>query len=61
MYEIRILPRAEKFIKKLKERILLQKLKQAIEKIKANPYIGKPKKGDLSGIYGFDVFYHNTN
>ena len=26
-----------------------------------SPYIGKMRKGDLSTIYGFDVFYHKTN
>lgn len=61
MYKIRIMPKAEKFIRKVKEKLLLQKIKQALQKIQTNPYIGKTKKGDLSGIYGFDVFYHNIN
>ena len=41
MYEIRFLPKAEKYIKKLKEKVLLEKFKQAISKIQNNPYIGK--------------------
>lgn len=61
MYEIRFLPKAEKFIKKLKEKPLRQKVKTALEQIQTNPYIGEMKKGDLSNIYGFDVFYHNIN
>lgn len=61
VYEIRILPKANKYIKKLKEKILLKKLKEAILEIQKNPYIGEMKKGDLAGIYGFDVFYNNTN
>jgi mRNA-degrading endonuclease RelE of RelBE toxin-antitoxin system len=54
-------PRAEKFLKKLKEKPLKLKFKQAIEKIRENPYIGTAKKGDLSGVFGYDVFYNKTN
>ncbi len=61
MYQIRILPKAKKFIKKIKEKLLKEKLKKAIIKIQTNPYIGEAKKGDLNEIYGFDVFYHNIN
>ena len=61
MYQIRLLPKAVKYIKKIKEKVLIQKLKDAIIKIQTNPYIGEAKKGDLNGIYGFDVFYHNIN
>ncbi len=61
MYKIKFLPRAEKYIKKLKDKNLKEKLKMAIYKIEENPYIGKLKKGDLSTIYGFDVFYNKTN
>jgi len=53
--------RAEKYIKKLKEKNLKEKLKSAIYEIQKNPYIGKAKKGDLDNIYGFDVFYNKTN
>jgi len=35
--------------------------KKALQKISKNPYIGQPKRGDLSGIYGFDVKYQGTN
>lgn len=61
MYQIRFMPRAEKYIKKLKEKNLKEKIKNAIYEIQRNPYIGEMKKGDLSDIYGFDVFYHKTN
>jgi len=26
-----------------------------------NPQIGSPKKGDLSGIYGYDIYHNKTN
>lgn len=61
MYQVRFMPRAERYIKKLKERNLKEKIKNAIYEIQKDPYIGKMRKGDLSTIYGFDVFYHKTN
>lgn len=61
MHQIRFLPRAEKYIKKIKDKLLKEKIRLAILKIQENPYIGKAKKDDLTGIYGFDVFYNKTN
>lgn len=61
MYEIRFMPKAEKYIKKLKDKNLKELFKLAFIKISKNPYIGQAKKGDLSGIYGYDVFYNKTN
>lgn len=61
MYEIRFMPKAEKYIKKIKDKNLKELLKLAFERISQNPYIGQAKKGDLSGIYGYDVFYNRTN
>ena len=26
-----------------------------------DPYVGEEKKGDLSGCYGYDVYYKGTN
>ena len=61
MYEIKFLPRAEKEIKKIKDKKLKGKIKDAWIKLSENPYIGQAKKGDLSGIYGYDVYYNKTN
>lgn len=61
MYQIRIMPKAEKFIKKQKEKNLKEKIKNAFLEIQKNPYIGEKKIGDLAGIYGFDLFYNKTN
>ena len=61
MYEIKFLPRAEKEIKKITDKVLKGKIKDALIKISENPYIGQAKKGDLSGIYGYDVYYNKTN
>lgn len=38
------MPRAEKYIKKLKEKDLKEKIKNAIYEIQKNPHIGKLKK-----------------
>ena len=61
MYEVVFLPKAEKELKKMKDKNLKEKFRQAIIKISENPYIGEPKKGDLSGIFWYDVFYNKTN
>lgn len=61
MYEVVFLPKAEKELKKIKDKNLKEKFRQALIKISENPYIGEPKKGDLSGIFGYDVFYNKTN
>ena len=61
MYEVVFLPKAEKELKKIKDKNLKEKFRQAIIRISENPYIGEPKKGDLSGIFGYDVFYNKTN
>lgn len=44
MYEVHFSTKAEKYIKKLKDKKLKQELKSAILKIAENPYIGQAKK-----------------
>ena len=61
MYEILFSPQAERFFKKLKEKPLKKAYKTALLKLSENPYIGQPKRGDLAGIYGFDVKYKGIN
>ena len=39
----------------------LSAFKEAIDKIKVDPYIGKQKAGDLQGVYGYDVKYAGVN
>ena len=52
MYELRYLPGAERFFKKLKEKGLKDAFRNALEAIAQDPYTGESKTGDLSGIYG---------
>lgn len=61
MYQLIFLPPSEKYFKKLKEKNLKQKYKNALEEIRKNPYIGEEKYGDLAGIYGYDIYYNKTN
>ena len=61
MYEIRFLPQAEKYFRKIKEKPLLRAYREALGEIADNPYAGDAKKGDLAGLYGWDVYYARTN
>ena len=62
MYEIRYMPQAEKYFKKLKEKQLKAAYREALIEISADPYnAGERKSGDLSGIYCRNVYYNKTN
>jgi mRNA interferase RelE/StbE len=61
MYEISYSKPAERYLKKIKDKYLLAAFKEAIDKLKLDPYIGTQKIGDLRGIYGYDIKYVGTN
>ena len=61
MAEVRFLPPAAKFLKKLKDKKSKTLYREAIDKIRENHAIGEAKSGDLSGVYGYDIFYNKTN
>ena len=61
MYELLFSSAAERFFKKIKEKPLKKAYKEALIEISKSPYNGNPKRGDLSGIYGFDVRYNGIN
>ena len=61
MVELRILPPAAKFLKKIKDKKLKTLYQEAIDKILEDHTIGDAKKGDLSGMYGYDIYYNKTN
>ena len=54
-------PAIEKYFKKLKNKKLKEKYKNAIDLITKDYRIGNLKTGDLSGIYSYDIFYNRTN
>ena len=61
MTEVRFLPPAAKFIKKLKDKKLKNLYQAAVDKIREDYTVGEAKTGDLSGIYGYDIYYNKTN
>lgn len=61
MAELRILPPAAKFLKKIKDKKLKTLYQEAVDKILEDHTIGDAKKGNLSGVYGYDIYYNKTN
>ena len=61
MLPVRFDPPAAKFIKKLKDKKLKKLYQEAIDKIREDYTISERKTGDLSGFYGYDIFYNKTN
>ncbi len=55
MAEVRFLPPAAKYLKKLKDKRLKELYKVAIDAICKDYTIGEPKTGDLAGLYGYDT------
>ena len=61
MYDIEYARPAEKYLKKIKDKLLLASFKTAFDEIQKDPYIGTQKVGDLRGIYGYDVKHGGIN
>lgn len=61
MTEVRFAPPAAKYLKKLKDKKLKTLYREAIDKIAEDASVGEAKKGDLTGYYGYDIFYNKTN
>lgn len=61
MTEIRFLPPAQRYFKKLKDKTLKNLYRQALERIREDHTVGTAKTGDLSGLYGYDIYYNKTN
>ena len=59
MSEVKFLPPAAKFIKKIKDRKLKELYKNAIHEIAGDYTVGEQKTGDLSGVWGYDIYYVN--
>ena len=56
-----MLPQAAKYIKKIKDKKLKFRFQKAIDEILADYMAGEVKSGDLSGVFGYDIYYNNTN
>lgn len=61
MHEVQFTSAAERYFGKLREKGLRDAYRVALMRIAENPYIGQAKRGDLAGIYGYDVRYANSN
>lgn len=61
MLQVRFLPPAAKFIKKLKDKKLKELYKKAIDEICEDYTVGEEKTGGLSGVFGYDIYYNKTN
>lgn len=61
MTEVKFLPLAAKFLKKLKDKKLKALYQEAIDKICEDHLAGELKTGDLAGVYGYDIYYNKTN
>lgn len=61
-YDLIISTATKKFIKKIKDKDLKEKIKSAFKEIQLDPfYAGEPKKGDLAGVYGYDIKHNKTS
>lgn len=60
MYVILFSTQAEKYFKKLTEKPLKEAFRKSLLRLSENPYIGQLKRGDLSGIYGYDFKYRGN-
>ncbi len=61
MTEVRFLPSAMKYIKKIKDKKLKSLYQEAIDKICVDHTIGDAKTGDLTGIFSYNIYYNKTN
>jgi mRNA interferase RelE/StbE len=61
MYEIEFAAAAQKYLKKLNDKKLKNVFYETFHKIKANPYAGVQKSGDLADVYGFDFYCNRMN
>lgn len=61
MTEVKFLPPAAKFLKKLKDKKLKALYQEAIDKICEDHLASELKTGDLAGVYGYDIYYNKTN
>ena len=58
---LRILPPAAKYLKKLKDKKLKKLYQDAIDAILDKPFIAEEKTGDLRGVRSYDIYYTKIN
>lgn len=61
MLDYKLSPKVERYFKKLKDKALKKRYHDAIIDIRTDPSIGTPKKGNLRGILGYDIYHNDIN
>ena len=61
MYKLVLSKASQKFIKKISDTGLKEKIKTGLDRIKENYTVGKRKTGDLKGFWSLDIYYNKTN
>ncbi|MFB0971746.1 MAG: type II toxin-antitoxin system RelE/ParE family toxin [Tissierellia bacterium] len=61
MIEVHLTRNVQKYLKKIKDKELIEKIKESFQKISEDYTVGELKSGDLKGIYCLDFFYNKTN
>lgn len=61
MAQLKVLPPAAKFLRKLKDKKLKALYREAIDRILEDHTAGEAKTGDLAGVFGYDIYYNKTN
>lgn len=56
-----LLPPARRYLKKVVDKHLRKKFTEAVYAICEDPTAGEAKKGDLVGIWGYDVYHQGAN
>ena len=60
-YRIEFSPAAERYLKKIKDAKLSKAYFGALEKLAEDPFLGQAKRGDLSGVYGYDLRHNGVS
>lgn len=61
MTEIKFLPQAVEFLKKIEDADLKMLYREAVDRICENEMAGEPETGDLSGVYRYGLYYNQIN
>lgn len=61
MYKLVLSKASQKFIKKISDKGLKNKIKDGLDRIKEDYTVGDRKTGDLKGFWLLDVYYNKTN
>lgn len=61
MYNLVLSKSSQKFLKKISDRGLMDKIRTELARIKEDYTIGSRKTGDLKGFWSLDVYYNKTN